>query len=567
MPKYLTIPFYVLFGAAIILVALWGHLTTDQALLLTGISTALAYLALLSLVLREDRDALLVLMIKSVISFIFRTLRRAIASIVIVSCVCGFLSWKILTLRLGVEIVVSPSTSISLHQLSNNSFSISLVKAYEPPDAVDRVVEYTRKVNEPLRISFPRRQKDAIIRFTITHSGYESTQIAETIERLASSPRKVDPVPRPLLVVTVRGSHTETGTLRSYRVSASPAGAKADPKKRTLTLEGSPPKGSTTFIATNQEDWYVEIQESRQNGRIHYSPAIFVNNRRKSYTVDLASAAIQWKEPGVDVPPEPARLLLSENVLLVSHGDIPYNEIPDGFLFGGAPSPGPVLIRKGYVVSYNPKLKIPNWVGYRLHKRPEAPRPSRVRLRPDPNLDPKISAETRDYTFSRLRYDAGNLVSRVDMRRVGEDAVRATYFLSNVAPQTPMLNRGVWQRLERMAREYVDATGQSIYIMAGPAFVKPTSGTLEDQRVIRTIGNGVAIPTHFFRLHVRLIDDAPDVLAFLVPNDSDLEREPEKYLSSFRDVENVTNLEFFRELPAEQRPDANYIPVAMWSTP
>jgi len=567
MLKHLQKTFYVVFGTVIVLVTLWGHLTTGYALILSGVSVVVAYLAFLSLVLRGDKDALLIQMVKSALSFSLRTIRRSIFSNLIVLCICGYFVWKLFTITIEVEIIVSPSEPPIASHLSDQEFAISIQKMNTQANGHPQVYEYKRKLGEPLHLTYPISEKQDSIRVTITHPGYKIFQFAATLKDLASSTRPIQLTPRPLLVVTVRGNESAIDQIRSYRVSAWPAGASGSATKRTLTLKGSPLTGSATFVATNEEDWIVEVQENNPRGRIHYSPAIFLDSRRKAYTVDLTSPAIQWKELGAAPPPEPSRLLLSESVFLGAHGNVPYNEIPSSFLFGGAPSTGPVMLRQGYVVSYNAKLKIPNWVAYRLVKETDDIDSFPNRLRSDPDLDPRISARVQDYLYSELRYDAGNLVSKVDMRRISKEALLESQYLSAIAPQTPMLNRSTWYGLERMAQRYVDATGQAIYIMAGPAFVRPTRESDRDERLVRTIGNGVAIPTHFFRLHIRVFDGRPDVLAFLVPNDIDLDRNPTTYLASLTEVQDATNLKFFPLLAGDKQPDFDYIPNKAWEGP
>ena len=133
----------------------------------------------------------------------------------------------------------------------------------------------------------------------------------------------------------------------------------------------------------------------------------------------------------------------------------------------------------------------------------EAPRLDAFRT--DPRLADEESAHCTDYVGSG--YDRGHLVPRGDMNRT--PAVQAnTFFLSNMAPQTPMLNRGVWRWLEELVRAYA-VKYDAVYIFAGSFF--------QDVQAVPT-GN-VGIPTRFYKIVVRRGDrQEPAMLAFLLPN-------------------------------------------------
>ena len=65
-----------------------------------------------------------------------------------------------------------------------------------------------------------------------------------------------------------------------------------------------------------------------------------------------------------------------------------------------------------------------------------------------------------------------------------------TFYFSNVVPQNPGFNRGIWRRLEVMARSVVTARGDApTYIMTGVIVNKnPT-----------LIGDSVCVPSEMFK--------------------------------------------------------------------
>ena len=74
------------------------------------------------------------------------------------------------------------------------------------------------------------------------------------------------------------------------------------------------------------------------------------------------------------------------------------------------------------------------------------------------------------------------------------------------------------------------------------------------QMLYNVVGeNNVAVPTSFFKIIVDMRNPQnPDVLAYLVPHIETLpepERQPENYLTSVDNIENLTGLDFLTNLP------------------
>jgi endonuclease G len=126
-------------------------------------------------------------------------------------------------------------------------------------------------------------------------------------------------------------------------------------------------------------------------------------------------------------------------------------------------------------------------------------------FRTDPRLTDTESAHCADYAGSG--YDRGHIVPRDDMNRT--PAVQAnTFFLSNMTPQTPNLNQGMWRWLEELVRTYVTTYGR-VYIISGGIFTSD-----------RTVPSGqVAVLSHFYKVLIRQPDTGdPILLALVLPN-------------------------------------------------
>ena len=138
-------------------------------------------------------------------------------------------------------------------------------------------------------------------------------------------------------------------------------------------------------------------------------------------------------------------------------------------------------------MSYNPEWKIPNWVAYELTDEMVAGTVPRYdRFQPDPNLPRHLSADNDDYR--RSGYDRGHMVPAGDMKW-SEQAMKESFYFTNICPQNNNLNAGVWNSLEQQVRGLARRKG-SIYVVCGPIVNDST----------QTIGaNRVVIPDAFYK--------------------------------------------------------------------
>lgn len=109
-----------------------------------------------------------------------------------------------------------------------------------------------------------------------------------------------------------------------------------------------------------------------------------------------------------------------------------------------------VIRHEGYTVSYNSDYKIANWVAYELTAE-EAKSKKTERSNkfvPDPMVK-GATATNEDYT--RTGYDRGHMAPAGDMKWSAK-AMRESFYFSNICPQKPALNRGIWKELEEQSR-------------------------------------------------------------------------------------------------------------------
>lgn len=205
-----------------------------------------------------------------------------------------------------------------------------------------------------------------------------------------------------------------------------------------------------------------------------------------------------------------------------------------------APVRGEEIIRHtGYTLSYNEEYELPSWVAYEL-TRDEVLGTAAER---DDNFreDPAVStgsASLADYRKSG--YDRGHMAPAADFKWSG-DAMSDTFFLSNMAPQEPSFNRGIWADLEAVARTAAYDNG-SIYITTGPVL---TDGPY------KTIGeNEVAVPRRFYKVFLDYTEPEIKAIGFVLPNEGS-DKDLKAYAMSVDDVEKITGLDFYHALPEE----------------
>lgn len=195
-----------------------------------------------------------------------------------------------------------------------------------------------------------------------------------------------------------------------------------------------------------------------------------------------------------------------------------------------------VITHKGYTVSYNYDWKIPNWVAYELtatEVQGEVPRYDK--FKPDPMVPQNVTATTNDYKYSG--YDRGHMAPAADMKW-DEQAMRESFYLSNICPQNPNLNGGVWKDLEEQVRDLASQKG-NIFVVCGP-IVNDISTTIGENKVV--------VPQAFFKVLLQKDDNEIHTIGFIYENKSG-KKPMSTYAMSVDEIEEITNIDFFPSLP------------------
>lgn len=224
--------------------------------------------------------------------------------------------------------------------------------------------------------------------------------------------------------------------------------------------------------------------------------------------------------------------LLSAIILLFTANILVANSVE--FL----PSPAKDIIRHTYyTLSYNETYEQANWVYYSLTDsmilNSGEERGNNFKM---DKLVVTISAKSSDYTKSG--YDRGHLCPAGDMgfNRV---AMEESFFMSNISPQVPDFNRGIWKELESTVRKWA-INERQVYVVTGPVF-KNAQGSIGKEEVL--------VPGYYFKIIFDPTDE-PKMIAFVLSNEKS-DRPLTDYVVKADEVEQLTGFDFFSQLPDE----------------
>lgn len=199
-----------------------------------------------------------------------------------------------------------------------------------------------------------------------------------------------------------------------------------------------------------------------------------------------------------------------------------------------------------YSICYRESYEQAEWSAYMLSDSQLEKNTSRTDdFRPDLMISTQ-SASLADYKGSG--YDRGHLTPAADMA-FSDSAMSETFFMSNMSPQAPQFNRGVWKYLESQVRDWVKTFGR-VYVVSGPILEKAA----DEYEFIGK--NKVSVPEYYYKVILvplfadetdRLtMEDAESAMAigFIMPNQK-CEGTFWDYAVSVEEVEKRTGLDFY----------------------
>lgn len=197
--------------------------------------------------------------------------------------------------------------------------------------------------------------------------------------------------------------------------------------------------------------------------------------------------------------------------------------------------PDTLLRYNGFDVHFNPSTHLPNYVAYELtaaEARGTLEREGKF------HTDPHVRSCATPTDYAQSGYDRGHLVPAGDLR-FNTAAMRNSFVMTNIVPQSSRLNEGGWARLEEKIREWA-LRDEALLVMAGPVV------TAHAQRIGPT---GVAVPEQFFKVVVAHHRVPPRAIAFVYDN-AESDGNLADYAVPVDSLERLAGIRLFDGLPA-----------------
>lgn len=191
-----------------------------------------------------------------------------------------------------------------------------------------------------------------------------------------------------------------------------------------------------------------------------------------------------------------------------------------------------IVTREYYTLSYSEYHEQAEWVAYELTRNEVLGQFERTdNFRADPAVSTG-SASLADYRGSG--YDRGHLAPAADMK-ISDLAMRDSFYMSNMSPQDPSFNRGIWKKLEAIVRQMAYDNG-AIHVVTGPVLNRGN---------FQTIGpNRVSVPEFYYKIILDYREPELKAIGFILPNEKS-----SISLNSFAvtvdEVERVTGIDFY----------------------
>lgn len=211
-----------------------------------------------------------------------------------------------------------------------------------------------------------------------------------------------------------------------------------------------------------------------------------------------------------------------------------------------------IIRHTAYTLYYNETHEQASWVAYKLtsshvygpHKRTN-----------DFRTDPAVktgSASPADY--KRSGYDRGHLAPAGDMKW-SLTAMSESFYMSNMSPQKPGFNRGIWKRLESKVRNWA-MENEEIFVVTGAIL----SGSYA------TIGNNrVSVPLCYYKVILDYKEPELKGIGFILPNEKS-SRSLSSFATTIDEVEHRTGIDFYHALPDDiEEYIESTVDVSKWS--
>jgi endonuclease G len=197
---------------------------------------------------------------------------------------------------------------------------------------------------------------------------------------------------------------------------------------------------------------------------------------------------------------------------------------------------GTTLSHTYFTLSYSESDKQAEWVAYYLTPASiNGPQKRSSKFM----ADPMITDAVRPSNYSKSGYDRGHLCPAADMK-LNNTSMTESFYMTNMSPQTPSFNRGIWSKLEEKVRDWA-LQKNGVYVVTGPLLNK-SCGTLNQK---------ITVPCGYYKIVFKQTKTGVEAIAFLLPNAGSA-GSLKQFVVSIDYLETLTGIDFFASLSDNQ---------------
>jgi DNA/RNA endonuclease G (NUC1) len=207
-----------------------------------------------------------------------------------------------------------------------------------------------------------------------------------------------------------------------------------------------------------------------------------------------------------------------------------------------------LVLRPVHAMDYNDGRGQPNWVSWNLTASDLGTNERSASFFVDTNL-PASFYKVGTGEYSGSGYNRGHMCPSAD-RTDTEEHNDMVFYMSNVIPQAPDNNQGVWGNFESYCRTLAQASNE-VLITCGPSGFDGT----------KLPSGYVAIPTYTWKIAVVVpggagstltrIDNSTRVISLKVPNSNNISTSWQNFVTTAKEIQTDTGFTFFTALPPE----------------
>lgn len=210
-----------------------------------------------------------------------------------------------------------------------------------------------------------------------------------------------------------------------------------------------------------------------------------------------------------------------------------------------------LVSRSDYAAAYNNGRGTSNWVSWHLSSAWTGSASRCNCFKRDTSLPSNFFRPTTS-NYTNSGFDRGHLCPSAD-RTYSSTANSNTFFMTNIAPQSPDNNQRSWKELEDYCRT-LTSQGNELHIVAGVAGIGGTGRN----GFRSTISSGrIDVPDSFWKVILVLPNGSNDisrvttntrVIAVNIPNDQNINTNWATYRTSINSIESLTGFDLFENI-------------------